>query len=519
MAVAKLTRDEIRQMAEDDLLLFARLINPNRVYGAVHEEIFRWWTREEAKDNQLVLLPRDHQKSHCVAVRVAWEITRDPATTILYVSATAGLAEKQLYAVKNILTSKIYRRYWPEMVHEQEGKRERWTTTEICVDHPLRAKEGVRDSTIYAAGLTTNVTGFHCQIAVLDDLVVPTNAYTASGRESVAAMYSQLSSIETTDAKEWVVGTRYHPDDLYNSLLDMEEEIYNMDGELIDAKKVYEVFERVVEDSVSRDGSGEFLWPRQRRDDGKYFGFDAAQLARKRAKYQDKSQFYAQYYNDPNDPLNAPIVRDWFQYYDKKNIECINGNWYYKDRRLNIIAAIDFAFSVRKKSDFTAIVVIGVDFENNIYVLDIIRFKTDMIKTMFEKLLEVHNKWDFRKVRAEVSVGQGTIVTQFREYMKDYGVFFSIDEHRPTRHDGTKEERIDMALRPRYENLTVWHYKGGNCQLLEEELGLAHPEHDDMKDALASAVSIAKAPMRQRAKQKSNVIPMGAIGSHRFGGI
>jgi hypothetical protein len=44
--------------------------------------------------------------------------------------------------------------------------------------------------------------------------------------------------------------------------------------------------------------------------------------------------------------------------------------WYYKDRRINIYAAIDFAFSTKARADYTAIVVVGVDFENNIYVLD-----------------------------------------------------------------------------------------------------------------------------------------------------
>ena len=169
----QLTKEDIKDLAEADLLTFAKLVNPQRMYGKMHEELFRWWQAENASDNQLVLLPRDHQKSHCIATRVAWEITRDPSLTVLYISATADLAEKQLYAIKNILTSKTYRRYWPNMVEKEEGKRERWTVGEISLDHPVRKREGVRDPTIKAAGLTTNVTGFHCNIAVLDDVVLP----------------------------------------------------------------------------------------------------------------------------------------------------------------------------------------------------------------------------------------------------------------------------------------------------------------------------------------------------------
>ena len=52
----------IREAAEADLVTFIRLVHPQRVLGAVHEELCRWWTRQEAKANQLVLLPRDHGK-------------------------------------------------------------------------------------------------------------------------------------------------------------------------------------------------------------------------------------------------------------------------------------------------------------------------------------------------------------------------------------------------------------------------------------------------------------------------
>ena len=61
------------------------------------------------------------------------------------------------------------------------------------------------------------------------------------------------------------------------------------------------------------DGTGEFLWPRQQSSTGKWFGFDRKILARKRAKYLDRSQYRAQYYNNPNDPDNASIGASKFQ--------------------------------------------------------------------------------------------------------------------------------------------------------------------------------------------------------------
>tara|TARA_R110002051_G_scaffold18015_3_gene51994 strand:- start:8965 stop:10506 length:1542 start_codon:yes stop_codon:yes gene_type:complete len=508
-------QDEIRTAAEQNLVSFIHLISPKSVLGHCHEELCRWWTREGALTHQIALLPRDHQKSRMIGFRVAWEITKRPWIRVLYISSTSNLAEKQLKFIKDILTSDIYRRYWPEMVNEEEGKRSKWTNSEIEVDHPDRAEEGVRDPTIFTGGLTTSLTGLHCDIAVLDDVVVYENAYTKEGRDKVASQYSLLSSIEGADAVEWVVGTRYHPKDLYGMAVAMREEVYDDDGDVVSTTPVYEVHERTVEDRG--DGTGEFLWPRQSRGDGRYFGFDRQILAKKRAKYLDRTQFRAQYYNDPNDPTSQRINNTLFQYYDRKYLTREGGTWYYKGNRLNVFASIDFAYSLSKKADYTAVVVVGVSESNSIYVLDISRFKTEHISDYFKEIQRLHVKWDFRKIRAEVTAAQSAIVKELKTtYIKEAGLSLSVEEHRPNRHRGSKEERIAAVLEPKYENMAIWHYEGGNCQVLEEELTLEHPPHDDVKDALASVVEISVPPIGQRYYKKKST---SNVYHARFGGV
>lgn len=497
--------EEIRQAAESDLSTFISLVAPEQVLGQCHEDVISWWTREDAKSHQLLLFPRDHGKSRLIAYRVAWEITKDPTLRVLYISATANLAEKQLSFIKGILTSPIYRRYWPEHVNEEEGKRTRWTVSEISLDHPLRKKENIRDPSVFTGGLTTSLTGLHCDIAVLDDIVVYENAYTLEGREKVKSQYSLLSSIEGSDAREWVVGTRYHSKDLYNDLMQMVEDIYDDNGEKETEQSIYEVLEKAVENEG--DGAGEFLWPRQKRKDGKWFGFDRQILAKKRGQYLDRGQFRAQYYNDPTDPDNVPVRKEKFQYFERKFLTRDNGVWYYKSNRLNVFAAVDFAFSLSKKADYTAIVVIGIDSENNVYVLDIDRFKTDRINDYFDRILQLVMKWSFRKIRAEVTVAQSAIVRQLKDLIRQHGLSLSVDEFRPNKSQGNKQERISAVLEPRYDNLQIWHYKGGNTQYLEEELSTRNPAHDDVIDALASAVDMAIKPSSSVIRnKKSNII-------------
>ncbi len=507
-------KQAVRDLAESSLEAFISLVAPYRLLGPAHKELLRWWTREDAKDHQLVLLPRDHQKSAMVAYRTAWRITKDPSLTFLYMSATATLAEKQLSFIKNILTSQQYMKYWPEMVTPDEGKREKWSATEICVDHPIRKELGIRDATITTAGLTKTITGLHFDIGVLDDVVVPDNAYTAEGRERVRQAYSQIASIESAGSEEWVVGTRYHPGDLYSEMIEMEEEVWK--GKMhVGTRDVYEIFERVIEDSASRDGSGEYLWPKMQRHDGKWFGFDSQERSRKYAKYLDKTQFYAQYYNDPTDPDNLKIDPSMFQYYDRSHARLVDGRCFVSKEEVKVYAAIDFAVTTGKKSDYTAIVVVGVSAIGNYYVLDIVRFKTERITEMFNRLINLHEKWNFIKLRAETSAAQKVIVTQIKEIMRDQGIYFSIDEYNPSRHDGTKEERMLNCLLPRYENGAVWHYQGGNTSVLEDELMSHHPTHDDCIDALANAIEIAIKPSSRRMGHNNT---SSVVYNTRFGG-
>ena len=515
VSVLSSEREERRKLAETSLEEFIKLVHPKRMLGNIHREVINWWTSSDASNHQLLLLPRDHMKSAMVAYRCAWELTRDPSVRILYISSTSNLAIKQLKFIKDILTSDAYRTYWPDMINKEETKREKWTEREISVDHPKRKEEAIRDPSIFTAGLTTNIVGMHCDIAVLDDVVVTSNAYLEEVREKVKDQYSLLSSIETVDAKEWVVGTRYHPKDLYSSLMEMEIDSYDKEGNVVSTTSLFDVKEYPVE--TAGDGTGEFLWPRTQRYDGRWFGFNQEELAKKRAQYLNKVHFRAQYYNDPHDIDSSPIKRELFQYFDPNLVIKRDYAWFYKRDRLNVFAAVDFAFSTGKKSDYTSIVVVGVDGQNNYYVLDIDRFRTDKISDYYTHILKLYEKWGFRKLRAEVTVAQQVIVRDLKEnYIRRNGLALAIEEFRPTRFQGAKEERILAVLEPRYANRQIWHYPSGNTQILEEELMFSNPAHDDVKDALASAIDFAIAPTGFFRTKQEMIQPTSY--SSKFGG-
>jgi hypothetical protein len=75
---------------------------------------------------------------------------------------------------------------------------------------------------------------------------------------------------------------------------------------------------------------------------------------------------------------------------------------------------------------------------------------------------------------------------------------------------------MSAILEPRYDNMAIYHYKGGNCQLLEEELVSRNPPHDDIKDALASCIETAVKPSSNYMNRK---VSNNVIYSERFGGV
>ena len=507
----------IREAAYNDLFFFAKLVNPGYSYGSIHRDLFRWLQDyslygidEVEVNNKLLMLPRAHLKSHMVATAVAWYILRHPEVTILYLSATAELAQVQLFDIKNILGGDVFMKYWPDYVHPEVGKRSKWSSTKIIIDHPKRKKEGVRDATIATAGLTTNTTGWHADIIAADDLVVPENAYTEEGRELVSKKTSQFTSIRNTGGFTLACGTRYHPSDQYRKMKEAEYVSYDEAGVEQGKMPVWSIKEHPVE------VEGHFLWPRTVRSDGKAFGFDKQSLARIEAEYDDRVQFYAQYYNNPNDPGSERLNRDDFQYFNPKYLEGGGGSWTYNGNKLNIYAAVDFAYSLNKNADYTAIVVIGIDADGNIYVLDIDRFKSTKNIEYFNHIVSLHNKWNFKKLSAEVVAAQKTIVEAIKDFVRDKGMRLKVEEFRPTKEQGSKEQRIAAILEHRYSNLEIWHREGGWTEVLEDELVLARPPHDDIKDALANAVAISVKPTRSMVSAMSDF--MGSSNKSRFGG-
>lgn len=523
---------ELRELCELSLFEFAQWIFPDRYYGDVHRELFAFFQAEGGSPYRLALIPRDHQKSHCIAVYAGWRLTRDPDWTFSYVSSNPTLAEDQLGVIKHILTCDRHRLLWPdhlnyvrgrtgELEHKKTGT---WTRTEISLDHPLRKERAIRDPSVRATSAKSTNTGNHVKEVIFDDLVTDENYQSAAEMADVIRCYKSFAKIATTDSLMKAVGTRYGTDDLYALLTALS--YTDSRGEEDVEVKLWDVFEKVVEDSPRRTGDGNYLWPRMQQPDGRWYGFDSTELSKKKASMEvdhDVTSFYAQYYNDPNDASTNRLCRDDFVRYDLKHLHCEGDVWHYRNKPLKVYAAGDLAFTdggavSARFRDWTAFVVIGLDCDGYIYVLDIDRFQTDKPEIYYERIMDLHNKWKFREVTIESNNAGAFVKRDLEAMIRRNGEFLTVNGKAHVSHEGKKVERIEQTLRPRYKNKTILHPEIGLIRILEEELVLARPPHDDIKDALALAISEARAPGKRGSwskGKKGNVLKLNRFGGAR----
>lgn len=514
-------QEQAKSVLENDLFLFAKYINPQYVYGDVHESVFKWLQEEGPNEHQLLLMPRAHLKSHCIAVWCVWWITKFPATSIVYLSAGEDLASVQIDAIKNMITSDRYRKLWPDMVQKEEGKRARWTAWGFSVDHPTRNKMGTRDMTLIIKTVKSNFTGLHCDAMVYDDIVVPNNAYTETGRREVKAAVSQCASIKNPGGLTKAVGTIYHPSDIYNDFKNATVKHWDEEvGDFTDEQPLWEIREYELE--TNGDLTGDYLWPREMNPtDGRYYGFNIKTAASIKAQYfslGENSQFYAQYYNKANDESTEKVSRDAIQYYDPQFIKRgQDGYFYFKDKRLNIVAAMDVAWTVNKGSDYTAIGVIGVTCDWDIFVLALDRFKTQDYDVYYQRVAALHSQWEFRKLHIETNAGGTLVAREIKQKLKQNGATLIVDGKAATGNEGKKEEKHAAVLIPRVKNGQVFFTKGGLTQVAIEEIVLERPANDDLKDVLTSAITNATAPSRGSTQDVSQ---SRKIQFHnRFGGM
>jgi predicted phage terminase large subunit-like protein len=178
---------------------------------------------------------------------------------------------------------------------------------------------------------------------------------------------------------------------------------------------------------------------------------------------------------------------------------------------------MDVAWTDNASSDYTAIAVIGIDVSNNVYVLDLVQFKSVNFAEYYQEVISLHYKWGFKKIRVETNAGGQFVAQELERLIRTNGNVLSVEGKPTLKAAGNKRERKAATLEWRYAEKAMWHYRGGLTSELEDQVILDRPRHDDLVDALVAAIDISKPP----GKRTHNVVSINETPLYydrRFGG-
>jgi len=171
-------------------------------------------------DTTLQLAPRGWGKSTVgTSGACACEVIRDRNIRILIASETITQAKKFLKEIKNILAHKRVKELFGDL------KGAVWNEDSIVVAGRTSTK---KEQTITTTGVDGAVTGEHFDTIYADDLVSLKGSRTQGGRDKVSDWF-KITLLPCVDQKTKfrVIGTRYHPDDLYGRMIENDPKFKN----------------------------------------------------------------------------------------------------------------------------------------------------------------------------------------------------------------------------------------------------------------------------------------------------
>lgn len=208
----------------------------------VHMKIAKWLQAETAKPRPRLLLMafRSCGKSTLVGIFCAWVLANAPDTRILVLSADLALARKMVRNVKRIIEKH------PMTKHLRPEKLDQWGSEKFTIN---RTQE-LRDPSMLAKGITTNLTGTRADMIICDDVEVPKTSDTHEKRMDLRQRLMELDYILTPNGTQLYVGTPHCWHTIYADV---------PRGELGEENAFLEEFSRLIQPIQTLDGQS--IWP------------------------------------------------------------------------------------------------------------------------------------------------------------------------------------------------------------------------------------------------------------------
>lgn len=480
-----MTTDEALQKialrCKTDLYFLAKeILNYQKMEMHVHQELCDYTTSvlpthpgspqtkdfDPTKNLLLLLMPRGTFKSSVVTIGFALQfLLNEPNARILidsetYSKAKAFLREIIDHLMNNVGYREVFRAIHGVYPFTKKSDMRLWTDSEIIL--PCRSVPK-KEPTISCGGVDVTKNGMHYDLIICDDLHSEINSNSKENIQKVIDHYKLAFSLLDPGKPLIVIGTRWDYNDLYQHIMDFEQEDFNI----------------LIRSAYNDDGS--LFFPEV---------LNEKELDKIRRR-QGISIFSKQYLNEPVSDENATFRRENLL---RKPWEMVKGrpiNWY-----LSIDPSYYDPRGTMTYGDFATLVLAGMDYQRDLYVRHVIRKKmpySELIDEIFKVYTDPKFS-DIKQMRILLEViGTKSLSFELSNEQRRRNTWLPITEIKTQAR--SKEERI-RGLAPFYEYGHIFHVK--ECPQIEDlEYELLHfpsAKHDDIIDALATVLDYASPP-------------------------
>jgi len=362
-----LARESLSREARKSFPAFAALRQPLDQQPALHHalicEALDALERGEIKHNRLMIFmpPGSAKSTYGTKLFPQYFFGRNPQLSAIVASHTGELAESWGRKIRNGILDADFAEIFPTVsVAGDNASASRWATNQ--------------GGEFLAAGVGGTIAGRRADLGVIDDPVANRQDADSEGvREKTWQWYvNDFFTRLKPDSKQVLIMTRWHQDDLAGRLLDRERDKW-----------------RVLKlpmlagpnDPLGREEGGR-LW-------AEWFTDDMLESAQK-----DPRSWISLYQQEPRPVEGAEFKRNWIQRYASPPKV--------SNKLILVDPAGDPARSAgkRKKSDFTAMWVLALGPDENVYVVDGLRDRLNLTQRA-DALFALHKKHKPMQVRYE----------------------------------------------------------------------------------------------------------------------
>ena len=422
----------------------------------------------------IVSMPPRHGKSELISRRfVPWLQGRDPYRNVIFATYNEDFAKDFGADVRNIMSTPQYRQVFPQFGFRKGGASK------------SRIQTHTGGMSVFV-GRGGSITGRGGDFVILDDPIKDSiEANSPTLREQLWQWFTQvlMTRLMTATASIVIVQTRWHEDDLIGRLTDPTNPHYS-DEEAAKWKIINLPALAEEDDPLGRE-PGELLWPER---------FDLEFMEAQRRL--DGRGFAALYQGKPTPEDGDLFQRDTLVYYNRKEVP----------DDLRIYAASDHAVGTDKtRNDATCLLVVGVDKNDDIYLLDCWWEKQPTDKTInaMLELMKKHKPLIWWAEKGHISKSIGPFL---RKRMAEEKVYCRIEEVTPVHNKVQRAQSImgRMAMKKvMFPKAAPWTQKA-----VDELLKFPNSRHDDFVDTIAwIGMGLARFATPGGIREKQDNIP------------